>query len=121
MKLAPGLCARAPAIAAGSVQGAGRERAGVSSRGRIDRRLVDAGQFVHEAGASTKRAPTWQLPDELARIGRALRSNEEVIVATAESLLRLVLLKDSSKKDAANRGENAALNLLRSGCTSSCV
>jgi nucleoside-diphosphate-sugar epimerase len=79
-------------------------------------------------GASAKRVPTWQLPDWLVRIaamrdpavkqilpelgkmknatnekakrmlGWAPRSNEESIVATAESLMRLGLLKDSPKK-----------------------
>ncbi len=76
-------------------------------------------------GASAKRVPTWQLPNWLVRIaalrdpavqqilpelgkiknatnekakrllGWAPRSNEESIVATAESLMRLGLLKDS--------------------------
>jgi nucleoside-diphosphate-sugar epimerase len=79
-------------------------------------------------GASAKSVPTWQLPDWLVRIaamrdpavkqilpelgkmknaanekarhmlGWAPRSNEESIVATAESLMRLGLLKDSPKK-----------------------
>ena len=78
-------------------------------------------------GASAKRVPTWQLPNWLVRIaamrdpavkqilpelgkmknatnekarrvlGWAPRSNEESIVATAESLVRLGLLKDSPK------------------------
>lgn len=76
-------------------------------------------------GASAKRVPTWQLPNWLVRIaalrdpavrqvlpelgkiknatnekakrllGWAPRSNEESLVATAESLMRLGLLKDS--------------------------
>ena len=76
-------------------------------------------------GASAKRVPTWQLPNWLVRfaavrdpavrqilpepgkiknatnekakrlLGWAPRSNEEAIVATAESLMRLGLLKDS--------------------------
>ena len=79
-------------------------------------------------GASAKRVPTLQLPDWLVRIaamrdpavqqilpelgkmknatnekakrvlGWAPRSNDESIVATAESLVQLGLLKDSSKK-----------------------
>jgi nucleoside-diphosphate-sugar epimerase len=79
-------------------------------------------------GASARRVPTWQLPDWLVHIaalrdppakqilpdlgkiknatnekarrmlGWAPRSNEESIVATAESLLRLGLLKDSPIK-----------------------
>ena len=78
-------------------------------------------------GASAKRVPTRQLPNWLVRVaalfdpavkqilpeldklknatnekarrmlGWAPRSNEESIVATAESLLRLGLLKDSPK------------------------
>jgi dihydroflavonol-4-reductase len=78
-------------------------------------------------GASAKRVPTWQLPNWLVRLaalrdpavkqilpelgkvknatnakaktmlGWAPRSNEEAIVATAESLVRLGLLKDSPK------------------------
>jgi nucleoside-diphosphate-sugar epimerase len=81
-------------------------------------------------GASAKRVPTRQLPDWLVRIaalrdpavkqilpelgkiknatnekakrmlGWAPRSNEESIVSTAESLVRLGLLKDSLKKSA---------------------
>jgi nucleoside-diphosphate-sugar epimerase len=81
-------------------------------------------------GAAAKRVPTRQLPNWLVRIaalrdpaiklilpelgklknatnekakrllGWAPRSNEESIVATAESLVRLGLLKDSSKKAA---------------------
>ena len=81
-------------------------------------------------GASAKRVPTRQLPNWVVRIasltdpavrqivpelgkrknatnekarrmlGWAPRSNEEAIVATAESLLRLGLLKDSAKKAA---------------------
>ena len=81
-------------------------------------------------GASAKRVPTRQLPDWLVRIaalrdpavklilpelgkvknatnekarrmlGWAPRSNEEAIVATAESLVRLGLLKDRPKKAA---------------------
>jgi nucleoside-diphosphate-sugar epimerase len=81
-------------------------------------------------GASADRAPTWQLPNWLVRIaalrdpavkqilpelgkmknasnekalrvlGWAPRSREEAIVATAESLVRLRLLKDSVKKAA---------------------
>jgi len=81
-------------------------------------------------GASAKRVPTRQLPDWLVRLaalrdpavklilpelgkmknatnekarrvlGWAPRSNEEAIVATAESLVRLGLLKDSAKKAA---------------------
>jgi len=84
-------------------------------------------------GASAKRVPTRQLPNWLVRLaalrdpavkqilpelgkrkngtnekarrvlGWAPRSNEESIVATAESLVRLGLLKDSAKK-----GERAA-------------
>jgi dihydroflavonol-4-reductase len=79
-------------------------------------------------GASARRVPTWQLPNWLVRIaalrdpavkqvlpelgkvknatnekakrvlGWAPRSNEEAIVATAESMLRLGLLKDGAKK-----------------------
>jgi dihydroflavonol-4-reductase len=78
-------------------------------------------------GAAAKRVPTWQLPNWLVRIaslrnsavkqllpelgktknatnekakrllGWAPRSNEECIVATAESLVRLGLLKDRPK------------------------
>jgi nucleoside-diphosphate-sugar epimerase len=78
-------------------------------------------------GASAKRVPTWQLPDWLVRLaalrdpavklilpelgqmknatnekarrmlGWAPRSNEESIVATAQSLVRLGLLKDGAK------------------------
>jgi nucleoside-diphosphate-sugar epimerase len=78
-------------------------------------------------GPSARRVPTWQLPDWLVRIaalrdpaaqqvlpelgkpkngtgekarrllGWAPRSNEESIVATAESLMRLGLLKDAGK------------------------
>ena len=81
-------------------------------------------------GAAARRVPTWQLPNWLVRIaalrdpavkqilpelgkiknatnekakrvlGWAPRSNEEAIVATAESLVRLGLLKDSPKKAA---------------------
>ena len=81
-------------------------------------------------GASAKRVPTRQLPDWLVRIaalrdpavklilpelgkvknatnekakrvlGWAPRSNEESVVATAESLVRLRLLKDSPQKAA---------------------
>jgi nucleoside-diphosphate-sugar epimerase len=81
-------------------------------------------------GAAAKRVPTRQLPDWLVRLaalrdpaiklilpelgkakngtnekarrllGWAPRSNEEAIVATAESLVRLGLLKDSPKKAA---------------------
>ncbi|MGA8687317.1 MAG: aldehyde reductase [Candidatus Sulfotelmatobacter sp.] len=81
-------------------------------------------------GASAKRVPTHQLPDWLVRIaalrdpavrqilpelgktknatnekakrmlGWAPRSNEEAVVATAESLVRLGLLKDGQKKAA---------------------
>ncbi|MFZ2084543.1 MAG: aldehyde reductase [Candidatus Sulfotelmatobacter sp.] len=81
-------------------------------------------------GASAKRVPTRQLPDWLVRIaalrdpavrqilpelgktknatnekakrmlGWAPRSNEEAVVATAESLVRLGLLKDGQKKAA---------------------
>jgi nucleoside-diphosphate-sugar epimerase len=81
-------------------------------------------------GASAKRVPTRQLPDWLVRLaalrdpavklilpelgkkknathekarrllGWTPRSNEEAIVATAESLMRLGLLKDSPKKAA---------------------
>jgi nucleoside-diphosphate-sugar epimerase len=81
-------------------------------------------------GASADRVPTWQLPNWLVRIaamrdpavrqilpelgktknasnekakrvlGWAPRSNEEAVVATAESLMRLGLLKDSEKKAA---------------------
>ncbi len=81
-------------------------------------------------GAAAKRVPTWQLPNFLVRLaslrdpavkqivpelgkrknatnekakhllGWAPRSNEESIVATAESLVRLGLLKDSPKKAA---------------------
>ncbi|MGA7044736.1 MAG: aldehyde reductase [Candidatus Sulfotelmatobacter sp.] len=81
-------------------------------------------------GASAKKVPTRQLPDWLVRIaalrdpavrqilpelgktknatnekakrmlGWAPRSNEEAVVATAESLVRLGLLKDSQKKAA---------------------
>jgi nucleoside-diphosphate-sugar epimerase len=80
-------------------------------------------------GASAKRVPTWQLPNWLVRVAAlrdpavkqilpelgkmknatnekarrmlswAPRSNEEAIVATAESLVRLGLLKDSPRKD----------------------
>jgi nucleoside-diphosphate-sugar epimerase len=80
-------------------------------------------------GASAKRVPTRQLPDWLVRVasmrdpavkqilpelgksknatnekakhvlGWAPRSNEESIVATAESLVRLGLLKDSAKRE----------------------
>jgi nucleoside-diphosphate-sugar epimerase len=79
-------------------------------------------------GAAANRVPTWQVPDWVVRIvalrdpaaklilpelgkvknatsekakrtlGWAPRSNEEAIVATAESLVRLGLLKDSPKK-----------------------
>ena len=79
-------------------------------------------------GASARRVPTWQLPDWLVRLaamwdpavkqvvpelgkmknatsekarrllGWAPRSVEESIVATAESMVRLGLLKDSPKK-----------------------
>ena len=79
-------------------------------------------------GASARRVPTWQLPDWLVRVAAMLdpavkqvvpelgktknatsekarrmldwtpRSVEESIVATAESLVRLGLLKDSPKK-----------------------
>jgi nucleoside-diphosphate-sugar epimerase len=79
-------------------------------------------------GAAAKRVPTWQVPNWVVRIvalrdpaaklilpelgkvknatnekakrmlGWAPRSNEEAIVATAESLVRLGLLKDSAKK-----------------------
>jgi nucleoside-diphosphate-sugar epimerase len=79
-------------------------------------------------GASARRMPTWQLPDWLVRIAAmrdpavkqilpelgkrkdatnekarrmlswAPRSNEESVVATAESLVRLGLLKDSPKR-----------------------
>ncbi|MDR3633068.1 MAG: aldehyde reductase [Isosphaeraceae bacterium] len=79
-------------------------------------------------GASAQRVPTWQLPDWLVRfaawrdpavkqilpelgkrknatnekakrlLGWAPRSNEEAIVATAESLVRLGLLKDRPKR-----------------------
>ena len=82
-------------------------------------------------GASAKRVPTRQLPNFLVRLaslrdpavkiilpelgkwknasnekakrllGWTPRSNEEAIVATAESLVRLGLLKDSAKKKAA--------------------
>lgn len=82
-------------------------------------------------GASAKRVPTFQLPNWLVRLaamrdpgvqqivpelgkmknatsekarrmlGWAPRSNEESIVATAESLVRLGLLKDSPKRRAA--------------------
>jgi nucleoside-diphosphate-sugar epimerase len=78
-------------------------------------------------GASARRVPTWQLPDWLVRIAAMLdpaakqilpelgktknatnakarrvldwapRSREEAILATAESLVRLGLLKDSTK------------------------
>jgi dihydroflavonol-4-reductase len=81
-------------------------------------------------GASARRVPTRQLPDWLVRIaalrdpavkqilpelgktknatnekakrmlGWAPRSNEEAVVATAESLVRLGLLKDGQKKAA---------------------
>jgi dihydroflavonol-4-reductase len=81
-------------------------------------------------GAFARRVPTRQLPDWLVRLaamrdpavklilpelgkkknatnekarrllGWAPRSNEEAIVATAESLVRLGLLKDSPKKAA---------------------
>src|SRR5271166_4977758 len=81
-------------------------------------------------GAAARRVPTWQLPNWLVRIaalrepaasqlipelgkiknatnekakrvlGWAPRSREEAIVATAESLVRLGLLKDSPKKAA---------------------
>jgi nucleoside-diphosphate-sugar epimerase len=81
-------------------------------------------------GASAKRVPTRELPDWLVRIaalrdpavklilpelgkpknatnekarrvlGWTPRSNEEAVVATAESLVRLGLLKDSPKKAA---------------------
>jgi nucleoside-diphosphate-sugar epimerase len=81
-------------------------------------------------GAAAKRVPTWQLPNFVVRLaslrdpavkqivpelgkrknatnekakrvlGWAPRSNEESIVATAESLVRLGLLKDSPKKAA---------------------
>jgi dihydroflavonol-4-reductase len=81
-------------------------------------------------GASAKKVPTRQLPDWLVRIaalrdpavrqilpelgktknatnekakrmlGWAPRSNEEAVVATAESLVRLGLLKDGQKKAA---------------------
>ena len=79
-------------------------------------------------GAAARRVPTWQLPNWLVRIaalrdpavkqilpelgkiknatnekakrmlGWSPRSNEESLVATAESLVRLGLLKDSPKK-----------------------
>jgi nucleoside-diphosphate-sugar epimerase len=79
-------------------------------------------------GASARRVPTWQLPNWLVRIaamrdpaaqqilpelgkrknatnekarrmlGWAPRSNEEAVVATAESLVRLGLLKDGPRK-----------------------
>ena len=79
-------------------------------------------------GAAAKKVPTWQLPNWLVRIaamrdpavkqilpelgkmknatnekarrmlGWAPRSSEEAIVATAESLVRLGLLKDSPRK-----------------------
>jgi nucleoside-diphosphate-sugar epimerase len=81
-------------------------------------------------GAAAKRVPTWQLPNFVVRLaslrdpavkqivpelgkrknatnekakrvlGWAPRSNEESIVATAESLVRLGLLKDSPKQAA---------------------
>ena len=81
-------------------------------------------------GESAVRVPTWQLPDWLVRVaalrdpavklilpelgkvknatnekarrllGWAPRPNEEAVVATAESLVRLGLLKDSSKRAA---------------------
>ena len=81
-------------------------------------------------GASATRVPTWQLPDWVVRLaamrdpavkqilpelgkmknatnekarcmlGWAPRSSEESIVATAESLVRLGLLKDGQKKSA---------------------
>jgi len=84
----------------------------------------------HHMGAAARRVPTRQLPDWLVRLaalrdpavklilpelgkmknatnekarrvlGWAPRSNQEAIVATAESLVRLGLLKDSSKKAA---------------------
>jgi dihydroflavonol-4-reductase len=84
-------------------------------------------------GASAKRVPTWQLPNWLVRIaalrnpavrqflpelgkiknatnekarrllGWAPRSNEDCIVASAASLVRLGLLKDSPKKAAVQR------------------
>jgi nucleoside-diphosphate-sugar epimerase len=87
-----------------------------------------AGVLKGRMGASARRVPTRQLPDWLVRIaamfdppvkqllpelgkrknatnekarrvlGWAPRSNEEAIVATAESLVRLGLLKDSPKK-----------------------
>jgi nucleoside-diphosphate-sugar epimerase len=83
-------------------------------------------------GASARRTPTWQLPNWLVRIAAmrdpavrsilpelgkskngtnekarrmldwAPRSSEEAIVATAESLVRLGLLKDSPKKSPAD-------------------
>ena len=84
----------------------------------------------HHMGASGKRVPARQLPDWLVRLaalrdpavklivpelgkmknatgekarrvlGWTARSNEEAIVATAESMVRLGLLKDSTKKAA---------------------
>ncbi len=81
-------------------------------------------------GAAAKKVPTWQLPNWMVRLaalrdpavklilpelgkiknatsekaqrllGWAPRSNDEAIVATAESLVRLGLLKDSAKKAA---------------------
>ncbi len=84
----------------------------------------------NQMGASAKKVPTRQLPDWLVRIaalrdpavrqilpelgktknatnekakrmlGWAPRSNEEAVVATAESLVRLGLLKDGQKKAA---------------------
>ncbi len=81
-------------------------------------------------GAAARRVPTWQLPDWMVRLaalrdpavklvtpelgktknatnekarrvlGWTPRSNEECVIATAESLARLGLLKDSPKKAA---------------------
>jgi nucleoside-diphosphate-sugar epimerase len=81
-------------------------------------------------GAAAKKVPTWQLPNWMVRLaalrdpavklilpelgkiknatsekaqrllGWAPRSNDEAIVATAESLVRLGLLKDTAKKAA---------------------
>src|SRR5262249_36804170 len=81
-------------------------------------------------GTAARRLPTWQLPDWLTRLvslwvpalrqfvpqlgkiknasnekarrllGWSPSSNEEAIVATAESLIRLGLLKDSPKRSA---------------------
>jgi nucleoside-diphosphate-sugar epimerase len=82
-------------------------------------------------GVAAKRVPTWQLPNWLVRVAAMLdpaakqivpelgkvkngtsdkakrvlgwtpRSNEEAVVATAESLLRLGLLKDGPRRSAA--------------------